>query len=72
MVWTVEETIDFLFYLPGLVIEWLFSLPIWAAFILLILWGLWLNFSEYMGWKMPKSMNEKVKILWEKHLAEEE
>ena len=72
MVWTIQETVDFVFYLPGLIGDWVCSLPIWSAVILFILYGLWLNFSEWMGWKAPKSLNEKVDILWDKHLAEEE
>jgi hypothetical protein len=72
MFWTIEETIDFIFYLPGVITDWVFSLPIWVAIILFLLYRGWIEFSEWMGWKAPKSLNEKVDILWEKHLAEAE
>ena len=46
MVWTIEETIDFIFYLPGVIIDWVFSLPIWVAIILFLLYRGWIEFSE--------------------------
>ena len=72
MVWTIQEGLDFIFYLPGLILDWIGSLPIWFAIVLFFLWGLWLNFADYMGWSESKSMHEKVEILWEKYLSEEE
>ena len=72
MVWTIQQGLDFIFYLPGVIFDWIGSLPIWFAIVLFFLWGSWLNFADYMGWSESKSMDEKVEILWEKYLSEEE
>jgi hypothetical protein len=68
MVWSIEETIDWLFTIPDALFNWICGLPIYFAIILFFLWGIFGMIAEKFDWT---SDNQRLDILWEKHLEEE-
>ena len=68
MVWTIGETIEWLFTIPDAIGDWVCGLPFYVAIIVFFIWGGFGVFAEKMGWGSDK---ERVAILWKKHLEEE-